>query len=140
MGLCDLAIVVGPGETIDSDTRSQIEALGFYVRSLETFRVVHVRAFSDDPGHLAEQLARHLLIDPVGQWWCPSGDHRPDGLIVETGLRPGVTDREAAELVRSAAELGLSLEAASIGRRYVLDVGRDAVSGLETDHDAAAIE
>ncbi|MDA3038543.1 MAG: phosphoribosylformylglycinamidine synthase subunit PurL [Actinomycetota bacterium] len=140
MGLCELAIVVGPGATIDSDTRSQIQALGFSVRSLETFRVVHIRARSDDPAHLAERLSEQLLIDPVGQWWCHRGELRNDGLIVETGLRPGVTDREAAELVRIAAELGLDLEAASIGRRHVIDVHRADGSALDAGRDGAAIE
>ncbi len=140
VGLCDLAIVVGPGETIDSDTRSQMEALGVSVRSVETFRVVHVRAFSDDPDLILDRLAEQLLIDPVGQWWCRSADHRPEGLIVETGLRPGVTDREAAELVRSATEIGLRLEAASVGRRFVLDLRHKDGSTLDREHDASSIE
>ncbi len=66
------------------------------------------------------ELANRLLVDPVGQWWMPGSDQMVDGLVIETGLRPGVTDREGAELVRSANELGLPVTAATVGRRWVV--------------------
>ncbi len=92
---------------------------GLPVESITEFRLVHVRGDLND-GQLTD-LADRLLIDPVGQWWSPASDHQPDGLVIETGLRPGVTDREGAELIRSAAELGLPVEAATMARRWVVE-------------------
>ncbi|MEZ5228159.1 MAG: phosphoribosylformylglycinamidine synthase subunit PurL [Acidimicrobiales bacterium] len=46
-------------------------------------------------------------------------------LVIETGLRPGVTDREGAELVRSANQLGLAVEAATMASRWVVDADLD---------------
>lgn len=96
---------------------------GLDVTNIESFRIVHMA------GELSEEqvslVADQLLVDPVGQWWKPAADHAPAGLVIETGLRPGVTDREGAELVRSAAELGITLDAATTGHRYVIDGNLD---------------
>lgn len=102
---------------------------GLDVTNIESFRIVHMA------GELSEEqvslVADQLLVDPVGQWWKPAADHAPAGLVIETGLRPGVTDREGAELVRSAAELGITLDAATTGHRYVIDGNLDdAAVGL----------
>jgi phosphoribosylformylglycinamidine (FGAM) synthase PurS component len=92
---------------------------GLPVRSITEYRVVHLLG-DLGAGQLVE-VADRLLVDPVGQWWRSIDDHDPEGVVVETGLRPGVTDREGAELVRSAGELGVELEAATVGRRFVID-------------------
>lgn len=91
---------------------------GLAVLSIESFRIIHLA------GELSEQqvgtVADQLLVDPVGQWWKYAADHAPEGLVIETGLRPGVTDREGAELVRSAAAIGVPLEVATVGHRFVV--------------------
>src|ERR671922_2038314 len=61
-----------------------------------------------------QQLALKLLSDPVTQSaaWVelPSALSRPedDSVILEVGLRPGVTDPIAEQVVRAAHELDLS--------------------------------
>lgn len=115
-------IVVGPGH-LDAAARDRAEMFGLDVKGIESFRIVHLA------GALSEAqvavVADQLLIDPVGQWWKPAADHVPAGLVIETGLRPGVTDREGAELVRSAAALGIELDAATTGHRYVVEGNLD---------------
>lgn len=92
---------------------------GLAVSSISEYRVVHLQgSLGSEP---LSAVADQLLIDPVGQWWVPIEDHRPHGVVIETGLRPGVTDREGAELVRSARELGIDIEAATVGRRFVVE-------------------
>lgn len=91
---------------------------GLSVQSIESFRIVHLAG--DLTGQQVESVAAQLLVDPVGQWWKYADDHAPEGLVIETGLRPGVTDREGAELVRSAAALGVPLDAATVGRRFAV--------------------
>jgi phosphoribosylformylglycinamidine synthase II len=117
----DVAIVVGPAR-VDSGADGPVARARLFelpVKQIEEYRLVHLRgAISDE--QLAE-VADRLVTDPVGQWWSRADDLRPDGLVIETGLRPGVTDREGAELVRSAAELGLPVEAATLARRFVIE-------------------
>ncbi len=101
---------------------------GIPVNSIERFDLVHVRGdLSDDDVTL---LAERLLVEPVGQWWKADADLHEDldedQLVIETGLRPGVTDREGAELVRSATELGLRVEAATMASRWVIGSVADA--------------
>lgn len=105
---------------------------GLDVGQIESFRIVHLAgALSDEQVGL---VADQLLVDPVGQWWKHAADHAPEGLVIETGLRPGVTDREGAELVRSAAALGVELDAATAGHRYVVTGSLDqaAIEALAT--------
>ena len=103
---------------------------GLEVSSIESFRIIHLA------GELSEAqvgaVAEQLLVDPVGQWWKYAADHAPDGVIIETGLRPGVTDREGAELVRSAAAIGVPIDAATVGHRHVVvgDLDEAAVDAL----------
>ena len=105
---------------------------GLPVTGLEELRVVHLRGDLDD--RTVDRLAERLLADPVGHWWCRRDEHEPHGTVLETGLRPGVTDREAAELVRAAAELGAKVEEAAIGRRFVVSgqLDRDQLERLAT--------
>ena len=115
------AIIIGPGYTsegLDSPSdRARLFSLD--VKRIQEFRLVHVL------GELTETevatIADRLLVDPVHQWWQREADHVVDGLVVETGLRPGVTDREGAELVRAAHELGLAVEAATFATRWVIE-------------------
>ncbi|MFV0523175.1 MAG: phosphoribosylformylglycinamidine synthase subunit PurQ [Acidimicrobiales bacterium] len=121
-------IVVGPGHLDRSDhgPTAQARLFGFPVRSITELRLIHLAADVDDTR--LDALITTLAVDSVGQWWCRADDHRPaagaDGTpphMVEIGLRAGVTDREGAELVRAATELGYPVAAASIGRRLVID-------------------
>ena len=125
-------IVVGPGR--DDRTAGGVAArarlLGFAVDRIVEHRLVHVGGDLDD-GALG-LLVEALLIDPLGGWCAPADEHTAtvaatrgvggaaSPVIVEVGPRPGVTDREAAELLRAAAELGIAATAASVGRRYVV--------------------
>lgn len=99
---------------------------GLSVQRIESFRIVHLAGDLED--HQVDAIAEQLLVDPVGQWWKHAVDHDPEGLVIETGLRPGVTDREGAELVRSAAAIGVPLEAATVGRRFVITGDLDDAS------------
>ncbi len=126
--LREVAIVVGPARVDDGPNGPTARArlFGIEVQGIEEYRLVHLRgAFSD--AELTE-IAERLLIDPVGQWWMLAPEHRPTGLIVEAGLRPGVTDREGAELVRSANALGVAVTAATLAKRFVIDGDLDDAS------------
>lgn len=98
---------------------ARAKMFGIPVETISEHRVVHLLG-ELKPGQVTD-LADRLLVDPVGQWWMPAEDHHPDGVVLETGLRPGVTDREGAELVRSAGELGIALGAATVGKRFVVE-------------------
>ncbi|MGH1503358.1 MAG: phosphoribosylformylglycinamidine synthase subunit PurL [Acidimicrobiales bacterium] len=121
----DFSYVVGPGHIDAGDHGPLATARRFGIPATEIteFRLVHVRGGLDAAAQAT--LVERLIVDPVGQWCSPAADHdavdgSATGLVVETGLRPGVTDREGAELVRAAAELGLEVEAATVGRRWVI--------------------
>ncbi|MFV2039110.1 MAG: phosphoribosylformylglycinamidine synthase subunit PurL [Acidimicrobiales bacterium] len=103
---------------------------GVEVDAIAEFRVAHLRGTVTVEGLAV--VADRLLVDPVDGWWVVAGDHQTDGLVIETGLRPGVTDREGAELARGARELGLDVSAATIGRRFVVhgDLRADDVTTL----------
>lgn len=114
-------IVIGPGHIDQSGhgPLARARMFGIPVEAISEHRVVHLLGeLSTDQ---VTDLADRLLADPVGQWWMPAEDHQPNGLVLETGLRPGVTDREGAELVRSASELGIAVEAATVGKRFVIE-------------------
>ncbi|MEM7095066.1 MAG: phosphoribosylformylglycinamidine synthase subunit PurL [Actinomycetota bacterium] len=131
------ALVVGPGHRHDTDSSLLAAAslFGIDVAAITEHRLVHLRGTLD--GDQLTRLADTLLIDPVGGWWKPAADLRHDAAtVVETGLRPGVTDREGTELVRAAGQLGLDLDAATIGRRWVIEAG--AAGGLD-DATVAAL-
>ncbi len=126
------ALVVGPGHRHGPESAliSAAELFGINVDTITEFRLVHLR------GELGadelDRLSRALLIDPV-DGWCEPADalEHDDAVVVETGLRPGVTDREGAELVRAAAQLGLPVTAATIGRRWVVTAASLADTDLE---------
>ncbi|MDH3299674.1 MAG: phosphoribosylformylglycinamidine synthase subunit PurL [Acidimicrobiia bacterium] len=117
------AIVIGPGIT-EIGAEGAVEKaklFGIEVDQIVGYRLVHLRGRLEQSE--LEALADRLLIDRVGQWWMLRDEHlTPDGLgevtAIEVGLRPGVTDREGAELVRAAESLGFDVTAATIGRRF----------------------
>ncbi|MDH5519862.1 MAG: phosphoribosylformylglycinamidine synthase subunit PurS, partial [Acidimicrobiia bacterium] len=117
------AIVIGPGVT-EIGAEGAVEKaklFGIDVDQIVGYRLVHLRGRLE-PSEL-ETLAERLLVDRVGQWWMLRDEHlTPEGLgevtAIEVGLRPGVTDREGAELVRAAESLGFDVTSASIGRRF----------------------
>ena len=126
----DYAFIVGPGHRAESGSTpvETAAAFGVVVDAITEFRLVHVRA--ELSAEQVSTLADRLLADAVGHWWVFAADHAPvvDGpsVVVETGLRPGVTDREGAELIRASGELGLSVSAATMGRRFVVEGSLDA--------------
>ncbi|MGH1490369.1 MAG: AIR synthase related protein, partial [Acidimicrobiales bacterium] len=121
----DFAIIIGPGRVGAGPDGPAEKAKLFGVRAdqIVAYRVVHLRG--DLETHHVEELAAKLLVDPVGQWWMYHEEHLPPSghgrvTVIETGLRPGVTDREAAELIRAANELGYPLEAATMATRWLV--------------------
>lgn len=121
----DVAIVIGPG-TVDTSTDGPAEKarlFGLRANQVVAYPIVHLRG--DLTPEQVDTLATSLLVEPVNQWWMHRDEHSaPSGhgrvTVIETGLRPGVTDREAAELLRAAAEMDIPLEAASIGTRWMV--------------------
>ncbi|MGB5757151.1 MAG: AIR synthase-related protein, partial [Acidimicrobiales bacterium] len=121
----DFAIVIGPG-TVDAGPDGpavKARLFGVEVDQIVAYRVIHLRGDLDR--NQIEELVDRLLVDPVNQWWMYRREHLPPSghgrvSIVETGLRPGVTDREGTELLRAAGELGLPLEAATVATRWMI--------------------
>jgi phosphoribosylformylglycinamidine synthase len=73
------------------------------------------------------QLSLKLLTDPVTQTadWselpAPPTPPKPDSVILEVALRPGVTDPVAEQIVRAAHELGIhGVHRAATGQRFIL--------------------
>lgn len=130
------ALAIGPGRRITADDPliTTAAVFGVQIDALTEYRLVHLRG-SLGAGQI-EELANALLVDPVGGWYMDAhalgheaGSQHEAGLVIETGLRPGVTDREGAELVRAAHELGFDIDAATMGSRYVVE----APGGLDED-------
>ncbi len=135
-------IVVGPGRDDRSANGPWARArlFGHDVERIEELRLYHV-AGQLDAAQLDAVVAA-LLIDPVGEWAVPAEDHlaridRDAGAdVVDVGFRPGVTDREGAELVRAANMLGIPVSAASVGRRYLIHgVDHEVIDGSGLDAD-----
>ncbi len=128
----DHALVVGPGHVSEGPDspgdRARLFSLD--VKKIEQYRIVHILGDLSDAD--LQVIADRLIVDPVHQWWQHANDHQPAGLVIETGLRPGVTDREGAELVRAAHELGLPVESATFATRWVVeaDLEDDEVDAL----------
>lgn len=125
MPTTDTALIIGPGvdDKGPDGPRAKAQLIGVDVDRVVEFQVVHIRSTLTDSELVI--LADRLLIEPVGQWWVHRSEHEVDDdktplTIVETGLRPGVTDREGAELVRAADQLGLTIEAGAIARRWFI--------------------
>lgn len=116
------ALLVGPGH-LHSEGSALLNAAAIFdlfVDSITEHRLVHIRG-NLTANELA-QLQTSLISNPVGGWVKPAAQiNHGDSLVIETGLRPGVTDREGAELVRSAAELDLDIADATVGRRWVIE-------------------
>src|SRR5690349_12662130 len=79
--------------------------------------------------HQRQRLAAELLSDPVAQtshWRSVEGDgvelfKGPNVHIIETALRPGVTDPVAEQIVQYTRVLGLDgVTRAATGQRFVL--------------------
>jgi len=117
------ALIVGPSEKDCSANGplSRARQFGFSVDEIEEYLLVHL---AGEVNHTdLDRLATTLLVDRVGQWWEPAdkGSAREGSTVtIEVGFRPGVTDRQGAELVRAAGELGIGLQAASVGKRFVV--------------------
>ncbi|MEK7312289.1 MAG: phosphoribosylformylglycinamidine synthase subunit PurL [Chloroflexota bacterium] len=92
-------------------------------------------------GELPQQdlrrLAIELLGDPVAQtseWRSVASDGvaSVNGHVIETALRPGVTDPVAEQIIRAAHELGIrAVTRAATGNRYLVG-GRLTVRDLHT--------
>ena len=117
------ALAIGPGQRrsdADDSIISTASTFGIILEAVTEFRIAHVRG--DLTAAQVDDVASTLLVDPVHGWWKPSAELTHNGeLVIETGLRPGVTDREGAELMRASAQIGLPLDSATLGRRWVIE-------------------
>jgi len=106
--------------------RRGAHALGFHqLQRVECQDLYFIESQLSQEG--LQQLALKLLIDPVTQnvSWdelpAPLTPPKPDSVILEVSLRPGVTDPVAAEIVRAAHEIGLNdVHRAATGQRFIL--------------------
>ena len=117
------ALAIGPGHRradADDPIITTAATFGISLDAVTEYRIAHVRG--DLSAADIDTVATTLLIDPVSGWHTPSAELTHDGeLVIETGLRPGVTDREGAELMRASAQIGHQLDAATISRRWVIE-------------------
>jgi len=118
------ALVIGPGHRrTDADDPLVMTAATFGVRvdAITEYRIAHVRG--DITPDQLDLIATKLLTDPVKGWWKQASEltHPDSEVVIETGLRPGVTDREGAELLRASEQIDMALQAATIGRRWVIE-------------------
>lgn len=117
------ALAIGPGHRrtqADDPIILTAATFGIPLDAITEYRVAHVRGDLDETQ--VATLADRLLVDPVDGWAKPAAELTHDTmLVIETGLRPGVTDREGAELVRASAQIGHGVDAATIGRRWVVE-------------------
>ena len=121
----DFAIVIGPG-TVDAGPDGPAVKAGLFgveVDQIVAYRVIHLRGDLDR--NQIEELVDRLLVDPVNQWWMYRREHLPPSghgqvSIVETGLRPGVTDEKGPSCCVRQVELGLPLEAATVATRWMI--------------------
>jgi len=116
------ALAIGPGHqrnAADDPLLTTAAAFGISIEAITEYRLAHIRGAVTETD--LDTIASTLLVDPVNGWWKRAAELTHDSeLIVETGLRPGVTDREGAELMRASEQIGLPLEAATIGTRWVI--------------------
>ncbi len=122
-GIDSYAFVVGPGHW-DQAAMDRAKLFAIPATGITSYELVHVRGALTH-GEL-DTLARTFCVDPVEGWWedALAPHHAAPGPgqgQIETGLRPGVTDREGAELTRVARAAGLEVEAATIGTRWIVD-------------------
>jgi len=91
------------------------------LRECEVSRIYNIRG--DLAADQIDQLCAELLADPVVDVWNV-GWTEPRGHAVEVAVQPGVTDADARELERAAAELGLPAIEVATAVRY------DLIGGL----------
>ncbi len=128
-----VTLVVGSAQASDALSANLLEqarSASLPVTAIANYQLFHLDGSSEteiDPESLAA-LAETLVADPVDGWWCEGADRsalcdRHPGVqtVIDTGLRPGVTDREGAELVRAAQALGYPVERAGTGRRFLIE-------------------
>ncbi len=109
----------------------QAREAGLVVDEIDEYRVVHLAGDLD--ANEVGQIVDRYVVDPVDGWWVHRDDHEvPEGsILIETGVRPGVTDREAAELARVGSADGLRVRAAALGRRWIVRGAEDPTALAE---------
>lgn len=125
--LRDVALVVGPGRESQPALIERAKLFGIDITSMTEYSVIHMRCALDDAA--IEEIAQRLLVNPVDGWWVHHLDVEDsqaraggDKVAIETGLRPGVTDREGVEFVRACGQLGHDIQDATIAKRYVVEL------------------
>jgi phosphoribosylformylglycinamidine synthase len=125
--------VIGRAEDATGETALLLAGHQLGARGLRRITVSRLHYLQGDLDETAvATLADTLLADPVTETWrvrdpqpadLPAGHH-----TVEVSFLPGVTDSAAANLVRTAHQLGVTgLQRAASGQRYGLMGDLDAV-------------
>lgn len=95
-------------------------ALGFtHLTGIECAAIYFLHG-DPSPSEL-DRLAAELLCDPVAQSYCWRAElAEPDeALVIETALRPGVTDTVSEQIVRGSKELGITrITQAATGQQF----------------------
>ncbi len=127
MTLAEWSFIIGPARAGDGPGGlvEQSRDAGLEVDFLDEYRIVHLAGRLDEAA--IGRLLDTYVLDPVAGWYLPRADHPVEGdaTVIETGMRPGVTDREAAELLRVARADGLDVTAVALGRRFVVHGAAD---------------
>ncbi len=86
------------------------------LEAVETATVYRVEGVSVEE---ADILARQLFTDPVNEQ-CQLNQKVPYGTphVVEVGYKPGVMNPAVASIIKAAADLGITVEAADVSREY----------------------
>lgn len=119
----------------NSGLLSDAQALGLtQVKAIQCEDLYFIEGDLQEPQR--QRLAAELLSDPVSQtsqWRSvaetqnPGSTRKPGFSIIETALRPGVTDPVAEQIVRAAHQLGIgTVERAATGNRYLVKGKLDA--------------
>ena len=97
------------------------------LRECRVARIYHLAGDIDDDD--VERLCREVLVDPVVATHHVGAARPPLGRAVEVAPMPGVTDGDARELERAAAQIGLPPITVSTAWRYDLigELGDDEV-------------
>jgi len=95
------------------------QLLGFHdVSAIDVADVYFIGGRLDD---VARDGLAGVLVDPLlqaGTWGAPADPS--SGTVIEAALLPGVTDSVAATVIGVAATMGLGVDQAATGRRYVV--------------------
>src|SRR4051794_16729882 len=118
LAIHEIRVTPVDGNPIGDDVKQEAErTLGLdSIETVRTARVYRVQGIDEDEAHV---LAETLFTDPISERYSlnqPAGFNTPH--VVEVAYKPGVMNPEAASIVKSALDLGISPEAADSSKEY----------------------